>query len=75
MVLEIYAVLDTNEAPKKLKPSGSDEFYFYFPPPLPQFIVLFIVTKEVDEINFLFKVSVFSELTLEFLHFFFGLTF
>lgn len=56
MPLEIYAVLDTNDCPKKLKSSGSDEFYYYFPPPLPSFILLFILTKDIEEINYLYRV-------------------
>lgn len=65
MSLEIYAVFDTNDTPKKLKSSGSDEFYYYFPPPLPPFIVLFMVTKNPEDANYLFKISVCIDNELE----------
>jgi len=65
MSLEIYALFETNDCPKRLKSSGSDEFYYYFPPPLPEFIVLFMVTKNPADVNYSFKISVCIDNELE----------
>lgn len=65
-LMDVYAVLDLNEPPKKLKSfKSADEFYYYFAPPLPPIIVLFIASKSTHCENFTYDVNLVFDNTVD----------